>query len=55
MNDRALREITIAQGNKNGVIRKDGFLITVASELMAILCIYSHFYVKMKVNTKFLK
>lgn len=39
MNDRALREITIAQGNKNGVIRKDGFLITVASELMAILCL----------------
>jgi len=39
MNDRALREITIAQGNKNGVPRKDGFQITVASELMAIMCL----------------
>ncbi len=40
MNDRTLREITIAQGAKtNGVTRKDGFVITVASELMAILCL----------------
>ena len=39
MNDRALREITIAQGNKNGIERKDGFNITVASEIMAILCL----------------
>lgn len=39
MNDRALREITIAQGKKNGVIRNDNFVITVASELMAILCL----------------
>lgn len=39
MNDRALREITIAQGNKNGTERKDGFNITVASEIMAILCL----------------
>lgn len=39
MNDRALREITIAQGKNNGVIRNDGFVITVASELMAILCL----------------
>ncbi len=37
MNDRTLRDITIAQGSKvNGVTRKDGFIITVASELMAI-------------------
>jgi len=39
MNDRALREITIAQGEKNGVERKDGFNITVASEIMAVLCL----------------
>ncbi len=39
MNDRALREITVGQGNKNGVERKDSFLITVASELMAIFCL----------------
>ena len=46
MNDRALREITIAQGpiNKKGVAtngtpRKDGFVITVAHEMMAILCL----------------
>lgn len=39
MNDRALREIIIGLGDKNGVERKDGFVITVASELMAILCL----------------
>jgi formate--tetrahydrofolate ligase len=39
MNDRALREITVAEGGKNGVERQDGFVITVASELMAILCL----------------
>lgn len=39
MNDRALREVTVAQGEKNGTPRKDGFTITVASELMAILCL----------------
>ena len=40
MNDRALRDITIAEGGKtNGIPRKDGFLITVASEIMAILCL----------------
>lgn len=41
MNDRALREIEIARGNKNGVLRDDGFVITVASELMAIMCLAS--------------
>lgn len=41
MNDRSLREIEIALGEKNGVVRKDGFIITVASELMAILCLSS--------------
>ncbi|MGM9878819.1 MAG: formate--tetrahydrofolate ligase [Bacilli bacterium] len=39
MNDRALREIEVAQGNKNGIPRKDSFQITVASEIMAILCL----------------
>lgn len=40
MNDRTLRDITIAQGSKvNGVERKDGFVITVASEMMAIMCL----------------
>lgn len=40
MNDRSLREVTIGQGPKsNGVERKDGFNITVASEVMAIMCL----------------
>ena len=40
MNDRALREITIGQGAKvNGIERRDRFVITVATEVMAILCL----------------
>ncbi|CAC9924951.1 formate--tetrahydrofolate ligase [Aedoeadaptatus nemausensis] len=40
MNDRALREIIVGAGpKKNGVIREEGFDITVASEIMAILCL----------------
>jgi formate--tetrahydrofolate ligase len=40
MNDRELRDITIGQGPKaNGIERKDGFNITVASEVMAALCL----------------
>ncbi len=40
MNDRALRNITIGLGGKsNGIPREDGFIITVASEVMAILCL----------------
>lgn len=40
MNDRTLRDITIAQGKPtNGVERKDSFCITVATEVMAILCL----------------
>lgn len=40
MNDRALRQIVIGLGGKpNGVPRQDGFNITVASEIMAILCL----------------
>lgn len=42
MNDRELRDITIGQGSKaNGIERKDGFNITVASEVMAALCLAS--------------
>ncbi len=44
MNDRALRNIVIGLGGKiNGVPREDGFMITVASEVMAILCLASDF------------
>ncbi|MCZ2102164.1 MAG: formate--tetrahydrofolate ligase [Chitinophagales bacterium] len=40
MNDRALRQIIIGLGGKsNGIIREDGFNITAASEIMAILCL----------------
>lgn len=40
MNDRELRKIEIGLGGeKNGIEREDGFLITVASEIMAILCL----------------
>lgn len=39
MNDRALREIIVGRGKKNGLEREDGFVITVASEMMAILCL----------------
>ena len=40
MNDRALRNIVIGLGAKaDGVVREDHFVITVASEIMAILCL----------------
>ncbi|GAA0181557.1 formate--tetrahydrofolate ligase [Clostridium sediminicola] len=40
MNDRALRQIVVGMGGKpNGFVREDGFMITVASEIMAILCL----------------
>jgi formate--tetrahydrofolate ligase len=40
MNDRALRDIVVGMGGKaNGFLREDGFMITVASEIMAILCL----------------
>lgn len=40
MNDRALRNIICGLGGKiNGVPREDHFIITVASEIMAILCL----------------
>jgi formate--tetrahydrofolate ligase len=42
MNDRALRDIIIGLGGSaHGVPREDGFMITVASEVMAILCLAS--------------
>lgn len=42
MNDRALRMITVGQGSRaNGVERETGYDITVASEIMAILCLAS--------------
>ena len=44
LNDRALREIFVGLGGvKNGVPRKDGFNITPASEVMAILCLARDF------------
>lgn len=40
MNDRVLRHIVVGLGgHANGVPREDGFDITVASEVMAILCL----------------
>ncbi len=40
MNDRALRNVVVGLGgNVNGVPREDGFVITVATEVMAILCL----------------
>ncbi|TWT24816.1 formate--tetrahydrofolate ligase [Planomicrobium sp. CPCC 101110] len=42
MNDRALRQVTIGLGGPaQGVPRQDGFDITVASEIMAVLCLAS--------------
>ena len=44
MNDRALRDITIGLGGTaNGIPRQDGFNITPASEVMAILCMAKDF------------
>ena len=39
LNDRALRQVDVAIGEKNGVVRRDRFNITAASEIMAILCL----------------
>lgn len=42
MNDRVLRNIVVGLGNKtDGFVREDHFVITVASEIMAILCLAS--------------
>lgn len=39
MNDRALRSITVSQNEPKAIVRQDGFNITVASEIMAVLCL----------------
>ena len=39
MNDRALRNCIVSYNNKDGVERREKFDITVASEIMAILCL----------------
>ncbi len=40
VNDRCLRNIIVGLGSKiNGVVREDGFVITVATEIMAVLCL----------------
>lgn len=39
MNDRSLRSVTVGQDDPKGTPRKEHFIITVASELMAILCL----------------
>ena len=39
MNDRALRSVTVMQDEKKGIPHQSEFVITVASELMAILCL----------------
>ena len=42
MNDRVLRNVVVGLGNKmDGMVREDHFVITVASEIMAILCLSS--------------
>ena len=42
MNDRVLRNVVVGLGNKmDGVVREEHFVITVASEIMAILCLAS--------------
>lgn len=44
INDRALRNVTVGLGGKkSGVPRNDGFVITVASEIMAVLCLAEDF------------
>ena len=52
MNDRALRNIIVGLGGKsNGIPRETGFIITAASEIMAILCLvksYSEMQEKLK-------
>ncbi|MBP3462360.1 MAG: formate--tetrahydrofolate ligase [Tyzzerella sp.] len=43
MNDRVLRNVVVGLGNKmDGMVREDHFVITVASEIMAILCLASN-------------
>ena len=44
LNDRALREVNVALGEKNGIDRKDKFNITAASEIMALLGLAKDIY-----------
>lgn len=39
LNDRALRNVIVGVGDNGGFVREDNFMITVASEIMAILCL----------------
>lgn len=39
LNDRSLRNVIVGVGDNAGVIREDGFMITAASEIMAVLCL----------------
>ena len=39
LNDRALRNVIVGVGDSAGEIREDGFMITVASEIMAVFCL----------------
>ena len=44
MNDRVLRNVVVGLGAKaDGVVREDHFVITVASEIMAILCLCNRY------------
>ena len=44
MNDRVLRNVVVGLGNKmDGMVREDHFVITVASEIMAVLCLAEDF------------
>ncbi len=58
-NDRALRSIVVGLNTAKGYIREDGFIITVASEVMAILCLSNNLtelkekLSKMIIGTKF--
>ncbi len=44
MNDRSLRRIFIGLGESSGIAREDGFNITAASEIMAILCLSESYH-----------
>lgn len=39
MNDRSLRQIVVGIGEGNGIVHESGFMITTASEVMAVLCL----------------
>lgn len=44
MNDRSLRQIVVGIGEGNGSVHESGFLITTASEVMAVLCLSEDIY-----------